>query len=75
MSIKEISDILLNANEPEDVFTGSTKEEIKKEVVRSLLYYRISTLSKYQRGSMENQPEFLKKIIVTIKKNSKFASQ
>lgn len=34
MSIKEISDILLNANEPEDVFTGSTKEEIKKEYRR-----------------------------------------
>ena len=34
MSIKEISDILLNAREPEDVFTGSTKEEIKKEYRR-----------------------------------------
>ena len=34
MSIKEISDILLSANEPEDVFTGSTKEEIKKEYRR-----------------------------------------
>ena len=28
MSIKEISDVLLKANEPEDVFTGSTKEEM-----------------------------------------------
>ena len=31
MSIKEISNTLLNASKPEDVFTGKTKEEIKKE--------------------------------------------
>jgi serine/threonine protein kinase len=31
MSIKEIADILLNSMEPEDVFKGKTKEEIKKE--------------------------------------------
>lgn len=31
MSIKEIADLLLNASEPEDVFIGQTKDEIKKE--------------------------------------------
>lgn len=34
MSIKEISNILINATEPEEVFIGKTKEEIKKEYRR-----------------------------------------
>ena len=31
MSIKEISKLLMSASEPEDVFVGKTKEDIKKE--------------------------------------------
>ena len=31
MSIKEISELLMNATEPEDVFVGSSYDEIKRE--------------------------------------------
>ena len=44
--------------------------KLVKEIVRICFYYRVSTKSKLQRGSMENQPEFLKKVVQRLEKEN-----
>ena len=48
---------------------GSKVKDIV-EVIKVILYYRVSTKSKWQRGSMENQPEFLKKFIERLEREN-----
>ncbi len=44
--------------------------KIIKNIVKIVFYYRVSTKSKLQRGSMENQPEFLKKVVQRLEKEN-----
>ena len=44
--------------------------KVTKEVVKVILYYRISTLSKLQIGSMEKQDLFLKKVIEKLEREN-----
>lgn len=68
MSIKEIADLLLNAKEPEDVFEGNTKEEIKKS------YRNLAKICHPDKVS-ENEKELAGKLTIILNNLYKVAQE